>query len=182
MIINVDSDGVVYDLVSLTQELARREYIQDFPKPTSWGFGNWNISFTEVMALWAVKGAFEHGQPEPGAIQGIRNLLEENHTVRIVTAKHGLPDQAQAMQETIEFYRFHGLLGEVDLVFPIGKQDYPADVIIDDKPNLDWVQKNKVNLFFTQPWNKNVNLAGRYEVVRVAGWGAVPIAMSVLTG
>ncbi len=179
MIINVDSDGVVYDLVSLTQELARREYGADFPKPTSWGFENWHITWDQVFALWGIPGVFEHGQPEPWAIDGIKDLLNNDHTVRIVTNKHGLPDPAQAMQETIEFYSFWDLLDDVDIVFSGSyAKEYEADVIIDDKPTLEWAQDGKINLLYNQPWNRD---AYNLSVIRVHGWSAVGTAIAVLT-
>jgi len=61
------------------------------------------------------------------------------------------------------------------LVFTRDKQGYPADIIIDDKPNLDWTQQGAHNLLFDRPSNEDLSksdiLPHRYT--RDVGWQAV---------
>lgn len=175
MIINIDSDGVMYNLVGHTQELAKHVHGIDQPRPDSWGFDNWDLDFKKIHALWGKSGAFLDGRPVSWSIEVVKWLIGEGHTVRIVTHKHDLPYEARAMRDTITWYERQGLLRDVDLVFPKGnKNDYPADIIIDDKPDLSWAQEGKINLLFDQPWNQGAETKG---VIRVHGWFEVPVAL-----
>jgi hypothetical protein len=152
--VNIDSDGVVYDLTTEMIAVAHARTGVLHPQPDRWSTDEaWGVTYTSE--LFDHPGIFAQGDPYPGAVEAIESLLAEGHEVRIVTTKHGLPNEQRAMLETIEFYARIGLLDRVDIVFPRGdKTAYPADVVIDDKPTLAWAQPGAVNLLMTQPWNR----------------------------
>jgi hypothetical protein len=174
--VNIDSDGVVYDLTSRMIEVTAVETGVRYEQPDKWDIaGAWGLPGDRIFDLFARPGMFLWGDPYPGAVDGIEALVAEGHEVRIVTSKHSLPYPDQAMFETIEFYERMGLLGKVDIVFPRGdKTSYPADVVIDDQPSLAWAQPNALNLLMTQPWNDSLEKLGSEEkhpwVWRVEDW------------
>jgi hypothetical protein len=103
-------------------------------------------------------GVFQRGVPIKGSIQGIKALRDAGHRVRIVTSKimEGKSRLSQwAMSDTLHWYNLQGL-GDLEFVFTgsvHGKTGYPADVVIDDHPSLEWVQDDAFNILFAQPWN-----------------------------
>ncbi len=180
MIINVDSDGVVYDFIGIVQMRLERWLDRDLETPTSWNVEEtWGISKEDVRFHFereAKHGVFQFGAPVTGAIAGLRALIDSGHQVRIVTNKAGMGRGTQAaIQDTAHWYGLKGLLGDLDLVFTRGydKQNYPADVVIDDQPNMSWTQKEAVNILFDQSWNKNLTGSGDGMWIRAADWNVV---------
>ncbi len=180
MIINVDSDGVVYDFIGIVQRRLERWLDRKLETPTSWQVENtWGITREDVVFHFereAKHGVFQFGSPIPGAIDGLKALIDKGHQVRIVTNKAGMGRGTRAaIQDTAHWYGLKGLLGDLDLVFTRGydKQAYPADVVIDDQPNLTWIQKNAANILFDQPWNQNLAVIPEGMWIRAADWDVV---------
>lgn len=184
MIINVDSDGVVYSLDSALDKL----YPQIVRDRTRWDYGNPDAIerfFTEGVLL----GVFLVGEPVPGAIDGIRALEAAGHRVRIVTSKTMGTDYLTyvARVNALEWYDRHDL-SHLEIAFTgheWGKDAYPADLVIDDQPDLKWTQSAPtVNVLFDQPWNRDPlayvarvqerpNFDGWLQLHRAFGWGDV---------
>ena len=163
-VINVDSDGVVYDMVGIVKNRLQRKLDRDLPVPDDWHFGSWGLDPSEIRSMFedeARHNLFGLGAAVTGAVEGIFRLVNAGHQVRIVTNKGWSAlgkGSKNAMQDTVQWYYGVGLLGLVDLVFvENGKQGYPADVVIDDKPDLTWVQADAVNILFDQPWNQKLS-------------------------
>jgi 5'(3')-deoxyribonucleotidase len=150
---------------------------QELSLPREWNLARaWGVSEKFVSELFATRNLYRVGRPYPEAVTTVRSLAE-HHEVRIVTHKHGMPNVARAIAETAGWYADMGLLDLVDLVVTRGdKTAYPADVVIDDKPNLAWMQPDAMNLLMNRPWNQAANqvaTAPTERFYRVYGWDAV---------
>lgn len=182
LIINSDSDGVIYQWTETILEMGQRHFRRDEPYDTPKG---WNLEevmdmtydeFWGFFHLMAQNGVFRHGDPVPGAIDSLRKFIKDNHRVRVITNKHLRHELStyHACRDMVGFLHDHNLLQHVEVILAIGrykKQDFPADVVIDDKPDLSWYQPEaEVNMLFDQPWNEEVQLNGHSNLVRVSGW------------
>lgn len=178
--VNCDSDGCVYDYTGNLYERASRHFSRTEPWPVPREWDQASSMGIDPDAFWkffheSVEGLFSTGNPIEGAIPVLKRLSKK-HRLRIITHKHlRVPEStAHAMRDTISFYESHGLLQNVELIFPRSayeKQGFPAEVVIDDKPSLGWVQPNAVNILFDQPWNESISL--KPGVIRAYGWAEV---------
>lgn len=183
MRINLDCDGVIYNMVDVLQRRLSAVHNVDLPDPTSWNFGNWPDGVTaDVQAMFEEEtrqGLFRWGTPIKGALHGVQTLAKNGHYLRVVTHKLDLGSQsATAARDTVEWLRQWGLLPYVEVVFTrgFGKQGYPADVVVDDHPDLEWSQgEGTLNLLFDQPWNRDVPIKRMLEkrVARAMSWDQV---------
>src|SRR5690606_41277746 len=84
-------------------------------------------------------------------------------------------DLYRSIEEMIWWYDRQDLLGLVDLVVPRGRKDeYPAQFTVDDHPNLNWVQKDAVNILFDRTWNRHVDLDNApAPVIRMSDWNSI---------
>lgn len=182
MIFNLDSDNVIYDFLTPYATYLKRSKGRAFTaEPFTYElWRDWGITreeFFEVMESNAYT-IFSSGLPLPGAVDGVRALVAAGHDVRVVTHKVW-PDRPiltnRAQSATIDWYRKQGLLPLVDLVFTAGnKRSYPADVTVDDKPDLAWAQPGAVNLLFDRAYNQDVGPAPEgVGVIRIFGWSGV---------
>lgn len=192
MIINVDSDGVVYDWHGfMIPYLSDRLGVE----VTRESFDNWDLAanlgipkkeFYKHFDAAVNAGAFLLGAPIEGAIDALHSLIDTGHRVRIVTNKilKGNKKASVAMRSCISFYEQHDLADQVEFVLTgsrFGKTAYTADLVIDDKPDLSWVQPYPtVNALFDQPWNRStlkhlarINEDPNFdnpEIYRAEGW------------
>lgn len=181
--INVDVDGVVYDFVGSFLRIARAygevgaELTTD--DITSWAV--WDHVGISKSRFWdrfheyiAYDNLFSTGDAIFGAVPVLKDLSSE-HRVRFVTSKTlSYKDTTlMARQQTLDFLARTCGFHRNEVVFTGGhaKQGYPADVVIDDKPNLEWVQEGALNILFAQPWNKSVEFAP--GIVREGNWFAI---------
>jgi 5'(3')-deoxyribonucleotidase len=181
--VNIDSDDVVYDLSAELLPRANRRWDKDLETFPMWGFGEaYGVSKEEVSDFFeqeTKKGLYGYGGQIPGAISAIKTLAEAGHDLRIVTHKHGMgKHKSLGMKDLIDWYDYHGLLDLVDIVFARGdKTQYPADIVIDDKPTLAWTQEGALNVLFLQPWNESVKGSWAdplpQPIFRANGWDQV---------
>ena len=62
------------------------------------------------------------------------------------------------------------------MAFATAKQGYMANIVIDDKPTLDWAQHDAWNILFDQPWNRDVETPQNKRgmlVMRGKGWSDI---------
>jgi hypothetical protein len=185
LIINSDSDGVIYQWTETILKMGQFHFNREEPYPTPTG---WNLEtvmgleydeFWHFFHLMAQNGVFRHGEPVPGAIEALRKFIKDKHRVRVITNKHLREERStyHACRDMVGFLFDHGLLQEVEVILAIGKykkQDFPADVVIDDKPDLSWYQPEaEVNILFDQPWNHETQINGRSNLVRASDWEQV---------
>lgn len=177
MRLNVDSDSVVYDLNAELVSRAKRFFGEDYPTPTHWSLAeSWGITEAESRLFFEEEtayGLYRYGHAIEGAREGLHYLAGQGHDIRIVTHKHAMAwATSTAMIDTVAWYGSQGLLDIVDLVFARGdKTTYPADVVIDDKPNCAWAQLGALNLLYAQPWNRDVDY--RFRMAGVENWEQV---------
>lgn len=182
--VNVDMDGVVYRMTKRLRQLMQRDGLvgSNCPTPTTWDIPEaWQMprkAFWEAFHNYTCHDKlFGSGEAEAGAVEALQVMRSQGHRVRIVTSKtlNSTTSTMQARIDTVRWLTAAGL-GNLEVVFTGGyaKQGYPADIVIDDKPALEWVQsKPAVNLLFHQPWNAGIDLYGvsRHErLLRVRDW------------
>ncbi len=169
MIINIDLDGVVYRFEPAFRKLVEKAH-------HLWGEGvtldvadQWNLAKAYGISDTQFRNIFEQGvtsfslfssgdMMEEAALW--LNRINKEHDVRFVT-EPGFQGKAQvramAIKQKVQWLADMGL-GNYPVIFSSGsKQGYPADVIVDDKPDLKWAQEGKVNILFSQPWNQQPN-------------------------
>lgn len=179
--INIDSDSVVYDLTPELLRRANRKFGTNVATQTTWSLSDHFPMTTEEASQFfeaeSKKGLYALGRQVDGAVSALTQLAEAGHDLRIVTHKHGMgAGKVHAMSDMIGWYERQGLLELVDIVFARGdKTQYPADVVIDDKPTCAWTQYDAFNILFDQPWNQTLTHATHATKVnlRAKGWADV---------
>lgn len=192
--INIDMDGVVYDFNAAITSYGELYLNRKLPEETTnWEMWDaWGIEkdeWYEIFHLAIQTGELfnQEGMGIDGAVEAIKRLKKDGHRIRIVTSKllRGPRSTAAAMIQTVRWLEGVKLIDRVELSFAHNKQGYEADVIIDDKPNLEWAQKGKHNLLFTQPWNEggiDPIKSRYYNIERVRNWHRVLYVVNEASG
>lgn len=179
-IVNVDMDGVVYDFHQQIHDFAEQYLGRTLPVADQWALHkSWGISNKQWERLFgdAVEdGVFFHGDPVDGALDAISVLAKNKFRVRFVTSKQFRDPSLsyKARVDTLTWLDMAGL-GGFEVAFTNNKQSYMADVVIDDKPSLEWFQPNAHNVLFGQPWNAGTSIPPIASVKfdRLEGWDRV---------
>ncbi len=188
--INCDLDGVVTDFNTEMQEMTEAILRRHLPSFDIWRVWEiWDMTYEEWVRYFNINveaGMFGRCKEIPGAVKSLRYLTVD-HRVRFVTNKilRSSLLTMKAQQDTSGWLGRRGLLQDTELVFTKDKQGYPADIIIDDKPNLDWTQTGAHNLLFDRPWNEDVETGQAvtgHGVARVTGWQEVIDYVDVVAG
>lgn len=199
--INVDIDGVLGDFHGeiLPRIYARGGFVGGTNQMVSKeAWTNWNpwVCFTITKAVWgeifreAVQAKiFRYEPPIPGAIEGVTELIEQGHRVRIVTSKilWDMDTTIRAEIDTLEWLYLYRLIEHVEVVFTgttHHKTEFVADVVIDDHPHIEtWCQPHPVlNLMYDQPWNRVTRFDGDLSTqpfyVRALDWDDIVWAIN----
>jgi len=211
MKINIDLDGVLHDFVEDAREEYRRAFtlyedVTCLPEPEHWNiWEQWcsnaydpdthDLGCLTKSQFWTLidKGisvgrVYGGGNNRLvlGAKEGLAALREAGHHIRIVTSK-AITDRklrGQAIRNVTYFLDATNLEYD-EICFVKGdKQDFDADIVIDDKPDTGkWAQKGKLNILFAQRWNEDYTTAPavemwsddlwalpQIEVKRIVGW------------
>lgn len=186
--INSDMDGVVVRFAATMQRLTESRTGQRFPQWRDWSpWSAWDMSRSEWHDHFeqsVLEGVFFQAPAFVGAVESLHELIDRGHRVRFVTSKILQKQETthRAIIDTVSWLARRGLLrNEVELAFTHNKQGYEADVVIDDKPTLEWAQERAVNLLFDQPWNRDVPTFGS-SVIRVHGWKEVMETIEAMGG
>lgn len=161
MIVGFDQDGVLSgwdeylsEQADLVPELA------DFPRQPERGWNDYNQTHPEhkkhVMKILMHPEFYENLPPLPGAIDAIREVVEDGHDVSIVTT----PWDSNPMghQGKVRWVKKHlGAEYVKRLVITRDKTQWVGDILIDDKPAI----KGKIvpfwrQIYFTQPYNEGL--------------------------
>ncbi len=188
MIINVDLDGVVYRFEPEYRKLVEKAH-------HLWGEGvtldvanEWSLGAAYGISDTQARRIFEQGVTSFSLFSSGDMMAEaalwldrinKRHDVRFVT-EPGFQGKAQvramAIKQKAQWLADMGL-GNYPLILSSGsKQGYPADVIVDDKPDLKWAQEGKVNILFDQPWNQEPNYYAPWlghHLIRAKSWQQV---------
>lgn len=170
MRVGLDLDGVVFDYVQNTREIAKRvwptwdkaegrlvEFKFDAPS-TCWDYPveDWGMSWEEFKYL--NKYGMDHGLLFTGPIvTGMKtlvdNLVAKGHTIHIVTHR-SIPG---AISATDRWLREHELpYHSLTFVHDAGDKSYTdLDVLIDDKvENIEaWTATGRPGILYRQKWN-----------------------------
>ncbi len=188
MLINVDLDGVVYRFEPEYRRLVERaHHLWGDPVTldvaTEWSLSeSYHISETQARQIFEM-GVTNYELFHTGDMVAEAGMwldrIRKRHEVRFVTEPgfQGKPQvRAQAIAQKAQWLADMGL-GTYPLVLSSGsKQGYPADVIVDDKPDLKWAQEGKVNILFDQPWNQSPEFHTAWlgtDLIRAKSWQQV---------
>ena len=194
MIINIDLDGVVYrfepeyrKLVEKATHLWTGETVK-LPVATTWSLSEaYGISDTQSRRIFE-QGVTNHDLFHTGDMMEEAAMwisrIARRHTVRFVT-EPGFPGKpqvrAQAIGQKAQWLADMGL-GVYPLILSSGgKQDYHADVVVDDKPKLhQWAQPGSLPILYDQPWNQKVQWTEEtaQTLVRATSWQQVNNAIA----
>lgn len=173
LVINFDLDGVIYNFSTQIRQIADRTDVRiimeeygaplpegEVPMNTEWNmekaFGISKKAFWHLFYLAVERGAFRDGEAFPDSVETVDYCVRRGHRVRIVTSKQfSDPRKSLVAQRDVLSWLYENTpwYHQVEIVFASDKQGYLADVIIDDKPDLSWVQDHSTNLLVAQPWN-----------------------------
>ena len=120
---------------------------------------------TDQPELWDTVGAV------PGAVDGLKSLLDAGHQVRIVSASH-YSSLRFKIPRLLELFPY---LSWYNFIITSNKELVRGDIIVDDNPD-NMMDPSKFNILFDRPHNRSCNEAGR-GAVRVHDWDEVLLAI-----
>jgi len=160
LVINCDLDGVVVDFnteMRVMTEMRVRRALSTFDRWKVWEV--WDMTFREWQDHFNTNvelGMFGRCDEIEGAVKSLIYLTTE-HRVRFITNKAlDTPKLTMKAQHDVSEWLERRDLIHAELIFAKDKQGYPADIVIDDNPAMDWTQSGARNLLFDQPWNADV--------------------------
>lgn len=183
--INVDLDGVLFDFEKRCRKMMGLDVVDE----SAWEMDR-RLGEPNFKRLWAqaiLDGLWVPSTPKEWLVEGARDAAStiwrwgrrSSHKVRIVTNKHVFNSYTSslAQQQTLVWLNGVGIdLKRIDVVFTHDKSQYPADIIIDDHPNVpEWWQPDALNLQYAQPWNLNSmrQYPSDSTLLRVRDWGEI---------
>lgn len=160
----IDMDGVLCDLVKKWFSVYNTEH-RDTLQPeqmVEWGPHIYARKGKAIYRYLSKPGFFLDLEPIPGAVEGVRKLVDLGHDVVVVTAaRHGHRDKLDWVQKNLPFLDYR------HVVFAHRKELVRGDVLFDDAPH---------NLAAFQSYGLPVAMAYRYNEgapgERVPDWPA----------
>ncbi len=108
---------------------------------------------------------YENVRPLPGAVEGVRRLLEDGHTVYIVT---NTQYKVAAVKMDGVLFRYFPYLTWKNVIFASDKAMIRGDILVDDGPqNLEHGAYEKI--LFTAPHNRAYDAAA-HGMYRANDW------------
>jgi 5'-nucleotidase len=163
VILGCDLDGVVADFATVANEWICETYGYEPVEPSYW---DWFEQYPDGKMAWRSmweraneSGLFRRCPEVPGAVKGVKQLLDAGAEVVFVT--HRNPRHAE---HTVEWLIERGLPRNV--AFLRDKSLLRADVYLDDKPETvaELLDLEYPTFLFDQPWNRD------WELPRVSSW------------
>lgn len=162
----LDMDGVLTNLIAKWFRVYNEEYgdTLHLEQLSEWGPHRFAKAGRAVYKYLSRPGFFRDLEPIPGAVQGVRRLLDMGHEVVIVTAaKNGHRDKADWVREHLPF------LPDENIVFAHRKELVRGDVLFDDAPhNLEAFRPYGLPVAMDYPYNRGIDCA------RVSDWAEFP--------
>jgi len=151
----VDMDGVLCDLVAKWFAAYNAEY-NDNIRPEDmkvWGPHRYAREGKRIYKYLSQPGFFRDLPPIPGAIKGMRHLIEAGHDVVIVTAaRRGHDDKLRWVEKHLSF------LPKDHVIFAHRKELVRGDIMFDDAPhNLrGFAEYGGTPVAMAYPYNEDV--------------------------
>lgn len=160
----IDMDGVLADLVTKWFRTYNEEY-DDAIAPEmmkEWGPHKVAKAGRSIYKYLGQPGFFRDLEPLPGAIDGVRALLDRGHEIVIVTAaKNGHRDKLEWVWTNLPF------LPRDNVIFAHRKELVRGDILFDDAPhNLEAFSAYGTPVAMAYPYNEGVPYS------RVDSWPA----------
>jgi len=150
----VDMDGVLCNLIEKWFRLYNKEYGDDLSieKLVEWGPHRFARAGSAVYKYLSQPGFFRDLSPIPGAVEGVRSLMERGHDVVVVTAaRRGHRDKLEWLRQRLPF------LDTRNIVFAHRKELVRGDVLFDDAPhNLEAFAPFGQPVAMAYPYNEGV--------------------------
>lgn len=158
----LDMDGVLCNLIAKWFKAYNEEYGDqiDVAALDQWGPHRIARAGKAIYKYLSQPGFFRDLEPIPGAVGGVRALLERGHDVVIVTAaRQGHRDKLAWIREHLPF------LPRDNVVFTHRKELVRGDLLLDDAPqNLKAFARYGIPVAMAYPYNAGV------DCLRVADW------------
>lgn len=150
----VDMDGVLCNLIEKWFGRYNAEYGDQLRLDAldTWGPHRIAKAGRAVYKYLSEPGFFRDLKPIPGAVEGVRSLLDHGHEVVVVTAaKNGHRDKLDWIREHLPF------LSPENVVFTHRKELVRGDVLFDDAPhNLEAFARYGTPVAMAYPYNRGV--------------------------
>lgn len=150
----VDMDGVLCDLIGKWFTTYNEEYQDSLTaeQMTVWGPHHYARAGKRIYKYLSQPGFFRDLAPLPGAVSGMRWLVESGLDVVIVTAaRRGHRDKLGWISEHLPF------LPRDNVIFAHRKELVRADIMFDDAPhNLENFARYGQPIAMAHPYNANV--------------------------
>lgn len=151
----VDMDGVLCNLMEKWFATYNSEYDDDLrlERMVQWGPHRYARAGKSVYKYLSQPGFFRDLAPLPGAIHGMRRLIDRGHDVVIVTAtRSGHRDKLDWIREHLPFFRTD------NVVFAHRKELVRGDILFDDSPyNLEAFKPYGEPAAMAYPYNQDVS-------------------------
>ena len=171
LIILVDMDDVLEDLVGCwISELNQRYGLHvRYEDITDWKIGTFfpSISKDELYAPLHDPAMWKKLQPMQNAQEVVKRLIQDGHTVRVVTASHYATVHPK-MERFLELYPY---LSWKDVIVASDKSRVMGDVLIDDGPH-NLLVCTGIRLLFDRPHNQKFP-AEKHGMQRIKTWDEV---------
>lgn len=158
----VDMDGVLCNLIEKWFATYNKEYgdTLHLDRMVEWGPHRFARAGKSVYKYLSKPGFFRDLRPIPGAIDGMRRLVDLGHDVVVVTAaRNGHRDKIDWLKEHMPFLPPH------NIVFAHRKDLVRGDILFDDAPhNLEAFLPYGQPVAMAYPYNQGVSCP------RVGSW------------
>lgn len=173
MVILVDADGVIENLTEIWTDRLNEKY--GINVRFNEDFREWDMTkvFTTLTPEQIYTTEYEHDlykrlTPYEGAPETLKRLIDEGHTVLIVTHT-----PYQAIEPKMEYVikKYFPFLTWRDFILTAHKQMIRGDVLIDDGVH-NLLGGDYAKILYTQPYNEDFDAEGN-GMVRVHNWKEV---------
>jgi len=172
MDIAVDLDGVIWCITRIFIDIYNEDYNENevFEETTKW------FQFPQERFKAVYPKALKRIDDYPFLDNNINHylfLLMGKHNVKILTQNQNTVEILKKKLETGDIKEGYEYLELMRLNIPDDKLNYKFDVYIDDNPNMIEHMSNypdRFLLLYEQPWNKERDINGYKNVIKVKDW------------
>lgn len=111
------------------------------------------------------KSFWDEIEVDKNAIILIENLIENGHEVYLATASFPNDALGYKIRKTLEFFN-KKIMDEGNVIVCYNKALINCDVRVDDAIH-NLIDRNSINFLYTQPWNKDINVADYPNCIRI---------------
>lgn len=177
MIILIDADGVLEDLTQKWVAYLNERYGTSvkYDNVTDWDMTKSFPTLTreQIYEIECEEKLWDRVEPYVGAVEYVKKLIDEGHTVYIVTVS---PYQAIRHKTEKVLLKYFPYLSWNNVIITSNKQMIKGDVLIDDGVH-NLIGGDYIKILMTAPYNKTFDAEGN-GMIRVTNWEEIYKAIS----